>query len=246
MAGITVFVGWYVIGWRRLAPRGGTIVASVTIPVDTRMIEAGIGKGRSDMTHGAILRRRQMILRLAGRGNTIVARGTVINDAGMIEHCRLKSAARCVANIAVLCCRHVIRLGALAGGIRTVVAGITALTHDLGSVVVDKRIGEIRRVMAHAAILAVRRRMCRRHASGTISNMVRTAVVARVTVTGDTLVREYRGYKSCDRVAVVAILPCRQVVLRFEQVRSGRQEFALMTTFATTGNVLMDRRQECG
>jgi hypothetical protein len=68
------------------------------------------------------------------------------------------------------------------------VAGVTAFTHNLGSVVIDKRIGEIRRVMAHAAILPVRGRMGRRHASGPGCNMTRPAIVARFTVTGNTLV----------------------------------------------------------
>lgn len=129
-----------------------------------------------------------MVLRLAGRGYTIMARRTVIDDTGMIEYRRCKATARGMADVAILCRRNMIRRGTLAGCIHSVMTGVTALTQNLRAGMVDKRIGEIRRVMAHAAILSVRGRMRRRHPSRTGRNMVGTAVVARFTVTGNTLV----------------------------------------------------------
>ena len=144
---------------------------------------------------------------------------TVVDDAGMIEGRRREAAACAMTDVAVLRRRHVVRRGTLAGGIDTIMAGVTALTKNLRAGVVDERIGEVRGVMADAAVLAVRGRMRRRQASGPGVFMVQTAVVTRLTVAGNTRMRECRRYKSSDRVAAVAILPGRQVALRLEQVR---------------------------
>jgi hypothetical protein len=71
-------------------------------------------------------------LRHAGRGNTIVAGCTIIDDTAMIEHRGCKAATRGMTDAAVLGCRNVgwIHLRILTRGVSTVVAGVTAFTHD--------------------------------------------------------------------------------------------------------------------
>ena len=66
------------------------------------MIEPGIGEVRGDMTHRAVLRRRQMVYMLAGRCSAIVARRTVTGDTCVIEHRGYEGTAGHMADTTIL------------------------------------------------------------------------------------------------------------------------------------------------
>ncbi len=116
------------------------------------MIESRIGPVRGDMTYRAVLRGRQVVVRLAGRIRTVMARLAVVGDACVIEHRRHEGATRNVADVTVLGRRHVVDRGILSYRIDTVVTGIAALAHDIRSTVIHKRANESRRVVADTAI----------------------------------------------------------------------------------------------
>ena len=210
VAGIAILVGRHMVGRRCLAPRGCAIVARITITGDARVIESGTGKCCGVMAHGAILCGLQVALRHAGRGNTIVTGRTIIDDTAMIEHRRCKAATRGMTDAAVLGCRHVgwIHLCILTRCVSTIVAGVTAFTHDCWPGVVYKGTKEAGRVMAHPAILAIRGRMTGCHADCPGPVIIMRSVVARDTVTGDTRMIEDRWIERSIRVTNVAILSC--------------------------------------
>ena len=168
----------------------------------------------------------------------------------MVEHRWRKGTAGYVADIAILGCCHMGRIGlrTLTGCIDTIVAGITPLTHNFRSIVVDKRIEEISRVMAYGTIpcrVVVNRRICR--PPGTYRNMIRTAIMARGTVTADTRVHEwcYLGNERSIRVTDVTILGRWYMTERLSvEPACGRAEATIVATFATSGDALMDRGQE--
>jgi hypothetical protein len=142
----------------------------------------------------------------AGRYNAIVARRAVINDTGMIEHRRRKGTGN-VTGTAVLDRCNMVGLGILAGCIDAVVAGIAPVAYNVRAGVVDKRIGKISRVMAYGAVpVCVLMNLRNGHPSGAEPNMIRTAVMARHTITGDTDMAKYRGSKCSSRMAIVTIL----------------------------------------
>lgn len=175
-----------------------------------------------------------------------MARRTIIDDTRMIEHRWRKGAAGYMADVAILAGCHMgwIGLGALAGGINTVVTGITPFTHHLGAVVVNKGIEEIGRVMAHGTIPAcILMNGCIWCCAGTVNpNVHKIAVVAGDTITGDTHVSKIRGSECIDVVTIVTILARRYMLRRLNQVC--RQEFTHMTAFAAAGDTLMDRSKE--
>ena len=130
----------------------------------------------------------------AGRRNTIVAGRAIIDNTLMIEHRRCKGAAGYMTDVAILVCCYMrgIGPGILTDCINTIVAGITPLTHNFGSVVVYKRIEEVSRVMTHRTITACVAMNYRiRSPSGPNSNIIRSAIMARGTIIGDTRVSEY-------------------------------------------------------
>jgi hypothetical protein len=57
-----ISVGWHMVWWRNFSSGGCTIVARRTVIEDALMIESCIGKDRSNMAHGTVLRRGNMIL----------------------------------------------------------------------------------------------------------------------------------------------------------------------------------------
>ena len=57
-----ITVGWHMVRWRNFSSSGCTIVAQRAVINDALMIESGTGKGCSDMAHGTVLRRGNMIL----------------------------------------------------------------------------------------------------------------------------------------------------------------------------------------
>jgi len=212
VAHIAIIVGRYMIRWWGFASGGYAIVARFTVANDALVIEPGTGKGRGDMTHGAILRRWKMVLRQAGRGYTIVARRAIIDDTGMIEHRRYKGAAGYVADVAVLICRHMrwIDLGILTGGIDTIVAGITPLTHYCGPGMIYKCTEEAGRVMAHGTIpacVAMNRGIWFSNSPEQL--MIQTAIMTRGAIAGDSRVGKNRGCESSNRVTAVTVLGCR-------------------------------------
>ena len=242
---MAVFVGRHVVRRRRLAGRRHAVVTRCAVVGNAGMVEPGIDKRGSDMAYGTILRGRQVGTVLAGRGYTIVAGRAVVDDAGVIEYRRDKGSAGHMANVTVLGCRHMIGLRVLTGGVGTIVAGITTLTHDLGSVVIDKGIEETGGVMTDAAIPAgvlMDRRT--RITQSTEQHMVRTAVMAGGTVTGDVLVGKYRGYEAGDCVAIVTVLRSRQMVSCLQQIGPGGQELGVVAAFTTPGNTGVHREQE--
>lgn len=168
----------------------------------------------------------------------------------MIEYGRCEGTTRDVADVAILRRRHMRRidLGVLTGGIDAVVAGVTPCSPHLGTVMVDKRVGKVGRVMTHGTVTAgvlMNRRVRRRSGidrPGT--KVLEITVVARDTITGNTRVRKSRFIEHGNRVTAVAILGRRYVVCRLQELRRVRQEFTLMTPFTTTGDAIMDRSKE--
>lgn len=128
----------------------------------------------------------------------------------MIEHRWRKGAAGYVTDVAILSCWHMgwIVLGIRAGCINTVVAEIAPFTHDLWPVVVNKRVGKTRRVMAYGTVTAcvlMNGRIGRR--TGTVHpNVHKITIMARDTVTGDTRVCKNRGVESSHCVTNITIL----------------------------------------
>ena len=113
----------------------------------------------------------------------------------MTENRRCESAAGYMTDVAILICCHMrgIGLGTLAGCVDTIVAGITPLTHNLGSVVVNKRASKIYRVMTRRTISARVAMNCSiRRPSGPSSYMIRYSVMARGAIFGDTCVSKNR------------------------------------------------------
>ena len=158
------------------------------------MIEPGIGKGRSNMAHRAILAgrnvRRVGLGIFAGRGNTIVARGTVINDASMIKHCICKGAGY-VTDTAILVGYNMACILTNCTTRATVMTGVTSFTYNFGTAMINKSLSEISGVMARPAILGSAAMKCRiRCPSGSSRNMVRIAIMTRGTITADTRVIE--------------------------------------------------------
>ena len=212
------------------------------------MIEPGIRKVGSDMACRTILCRRQVVLCLAGCGCTIVARLTVVCDTGVIEHGGHEGSAGHVADVAILRGRYMRRidLGVLTGSIDTVVAGVTPGSPYLWTVMVDKRIGKIARVMAYGTITAgvlMNRRI--RRCPGTVqANIHKTAVVAGFTVAGYTHVCKIRRRESGDCVTAVAILGRRYVACRLQQFRPGGQELNIVAALTTARDARMNTKQE--
>jgi len=136
-----------------------------------------------------------------------------------------------------------IGLGILAGCINTVVAGIASFTHDLWTVVIDKRVGKISRVMTYgtvtACILMDRRIRCR---TGTFhTNVHKIAVVARDTVTGDTRMIKIRGFESGHCVTHITVLSRWYMIAWFSvETARDRAELTTVTAFATTGDACMN------
>jgi hypothetical protein len=111
----------------------------------------------------------------------------------MIKHRWHKAAASHMADIAVFICCYMGRrgFGVFAGCINTIVTGITPFTCNCRAIMVGKGIEETARVMAHGAIPAcVAMNCCIRRPSGSSSNIIHTAIMARDTITSDTRVSE--------------------------------------------------------
>lgn len=110
---------------------------------------------------------------------------------------------------------------------------------------VDKSVGKVCSVMAYGAIAAgVLMNWRNGHPSGAKPNVIGTAVMARRAISGDACMAEDRGGECSIRMAGVTILIRRQMSCCLDQVWIGGEELAGMTTFATTGNVLMQRYEK--
>ena len=192
------------------------------------------------MAYGAIFTIRGKVGRCqAGCCYTIVARGTITGNTGMIKHCRYKSAAGYVADIAILICWNVSGMLADRTTSAAIMTGVAPFAYNVGSAVVDKSTEEISRVMAGAAIFAgVLVNCCICRPSGTNSHVVCTTIVARSTATSDTCMSKNRRYKCCDCMTEVTILTCRQMACCFGYILvtvSSRQKLTDMTTFTALG-----------
>jgi hypothetical protein len=226
---------------------GGCTVTGSAIIHDVPVIERGSREDRGGMAHRAILVR--WYVRgvdpgfFADRSITVMTRGAVIHDAGVVEHRRRKRAAGHVTDSAILRCYHMVRLGGLAGCIGAVVAGLATVTNNARTVMIDKRVGEIGRVVAYGTVPAgvlMNRRIS--HPQGTEQNKIGAAVMARRTIISDIDMAEYRRPESGNRVAIVTILIRWQMVGCPNQLRLGGKEAADMAAFATARNVLMSSR----
>ena len=205
-----ITVGRHMVWWRRFASGGYAIMTRCTVIHDACVIIAGTDKGCGVMAHGAILAIRGKVGRCqARRSNTIVARCTVVSNAGMIKHRWYKGTAGYVAGVAILRCCHMgwISLGIFTSCIDTIMTGITLLTCDLWSIMVDKYIEEICRIMAYDTIpacVAMNGRIC--CSSGVNRNIIRTSIMTGDTVIADTRVSKNRWEKYSNRMAKVTIL----------------------------------------
>lgn len=218
-----------------------TIVTDGTVIYDALMIKLGAGKRRSVMTIGAVLARLygDVVRCHSGRYCTIVTGCAVINNALMTEHRRGKAAGD-VTHATILSGRHVIRI--FAGSRHTVMTGVAARIRCYGTMV-EYGIGKAIGVMAHTAIFGGVR-MVLRLADGAVDIMV--PIVAGGAVAGDTCVAENRWVKRRVGVAKVAILLRRQMVgVGCGSFANSAQELTVVTTFAATGNRLVNRSQEC-
>ena len=175
--------------------------------------------------------------------------GAIICNTRVIKDGGFKGATRYMTDITILLqpihhrYRHVWGCGIinLAGRNHTIMAGITALTDHLGTIVIWHGISEIRGVMAITTIgRGVRMwwRWCL--APRPDGDILRAAIVARSTVTGDPRVREdahTKGKPARYRVDVaeMAVLCGRQVSRRIFHhgrcLRSG-EVLCFMTAFA--------------
>ena len=173
-----------------------SIVTGRTVTLNILVIEMGLGKGRGNMAHRAVLVIDRNVRRIdlgtrAGCSDTIMTRGAVIDDTGMVKHGWCKGTPGHVADTAILGCHHVRRvdLGVFTGCGNTM-AGIAAHGQHGGVAVVHKRVGKIGRIMAQGTVgrcFWVRR--SRRLPSGSKCNKTGAAVMARDTITGNALVR---------------------------------------------------------
>ena len=189
-----ITVGWHMVRWRHFSSGGCSIVACGTVINDALVIKPGIGKGRRNMAHRAILGGRN-VCRVgpgifAGRRNTIVARGTIINDACMIKHCGGKRTGY-VTDTAILVGYNVACILTNRTTRTTVMTGITPFTHYFRTTMINKSTSEISGVMAHPAILAcASMQCCIRCCSGSSRNMIHIAIMIRGTIIADTRVIE--------------------------------------------------------
>ena len=135
---------------------GGAIVTGPAITHDALMIKSCISKRRGPMAHRTIFGGRNVSgidLGLhACRVDSIVARRTVIDDTGMIKHRRCERATGHVTDTAILVRDDMVGPVIHACRINTVVAGITPVIRDVRACMVNKRRGEIGRVVANRTI----------------------------------------------------------------------------------------------
>lgn len=247
VTGIAIVTGRHMVGWRCFALGRRAVMAGCTVVHDAAVIKPGTDERRGDMAQGAILRRRQVARRLAGRGYTVMAGCAIVDNAGMIEHRGHEGAAGNMTDTTILASRHMIRLRVLAGGIDSIVAGVTPGSKNLGTVMVDKRIGKIGRVMTHGTVTAgvlVNWRI-RRWPGAVQANIHKIAVMTGGAVAGDTGVRKYRRTEYIHRMAQFTVLCCWQVTGRLDQLGPARNEALVMTAFATASDPRMNRRKEC-
>lgn len=171
---------------------GISIVTGRTITLDTLVIEMGLGKGRGNMAHRAVLIIDRNVRRIdlgtrAGCSDSIVTRGAVIDNTGMVKRGWCKATSGHVADAAILGCHHMRRvdLGVFTSCSNTM-AGIAAHGQHGGVAVVDKRVGKIGRIVAQGTVgrcYWVRR--SRRLPSGSKCDKFGAAVMARDTITGN-------------------------------------------------------------
>ena len=180
------------------------IVTRLTDIIDTDklVIEPGTGKGRSVMTHRAILGCRNVaVVHTYCRTSPIcnMTGRTVIHDAGMSEYGRLEVAARDVADTAILSGRNVVGFVNFSSRwrLKTVMAGIAARGQHGRGIVVDRCVGKISRIMARHAI-GEGYRVFARWWAGRLgpgadgSNTRKVAIVAGDTIAGNALVGKHR------------------------------------------------------
>ena len=137
----------------------------------------------------------------------VVARRAVLDDTIVIEHCRRKGTAGYMAHTAILGCGDVIRLGILAGGVDTIVAGIASVADDRRAGMVDERSGEIDRVMAYGAIpTGVLVNRGSRFPYGAKRDMAGASIVTRCAPTGNADMAEDRRRERGRRMAIEAVL----------------------------------------
>ena len=153
------------------------------------MIKPGVGKGRSDMAHRAILGGRNVGRAgfgiFAGSRYAIVARCAVIDNTRVIKYRGGKSTGD-VTDTAILVGHNVTDMLADSATRATVMTGIASFTDNLGAGMINKSTGEINGVMARPAILGrtlMKRCFCR--PSGASCNIIYIAIMARDTIACD-------------------------------------------------------------
>ena len=96
----------------------------------------------------------------------------------MIEHRGCKSAGY-MAGTAILICYNMAVILADRTTSAAIMTGVAPIAHDVGSVMVDKCIEEISRVMAGSAIfVSVLMNCCIRRPSGSSRNVICTSIMA--------------------------------------------------------------------
>ena len=121
----------------RLADTDLVVVARGTVIHDTVMIKYRLGeiRVRDVMTQHTVLVGWNVIKRLASTDHIVVAFYTIVGNTSVIISTGCKS-TRCMADIAVLACRHVVV--SLTQCVGAVMTGITTSVNHLGEGVIHK------------------------------------------------------------------------------------------------------------
>lgn len=127
----------------------------------------------------------------------------------MVKYRWYKGTTDYMADVTVFSGRHMrwISPGIFARSIDTIVTGVTPVACDFWSIMVDKCIEEISRIMAYDTIsirIAMNGCICR--ASGACQHIVCASIMAGGTVIADARVSKNRWEECSDRMTDVTIL----------------------------------------
>ena len=154
----------------------------------------------------------------------------VVNDTGMIEHGRRKGAGY-VADTAILSGWNVADIFLAHRSCRTISMAFVAVINS--TAVIKHTVDEVNtNTMTYTAVFR-RSRMSRRHSQGPDRNIIRIPIMTRCTITGDTRVIKYRGYKGAVGMTEMTVLARWQVDCCLNNSRHGGEESTGVTTFAT-------------